>query len=187
MNANQIKFYKTLADFFRAEQTAANVKKYMTALNTLDTNRAAEVWEYLATAYETETVYCDTVFRIFYDKSAKNTVKVLTSVPAIRKMVFGLSAHVGDEDMLTIESDLILGNKLADAEEILKCIVRNPNAHFGKYMKKLVERLFIEILKKNGNARIAMSRKTCTLLLTYIAKIKTDERALLEQRIKEIN
>ena len=31
-----------------------------------------------------------------------------------------------------------------------------------------------------------MSRKLSALLLNYIAKIKTDERAMLEQRIKEL-
>ena len=54
-------------------------------------------------------------------------------------------------------------------------------------MKTLVEKLFVEILKKNNNTRIAVPKKVSALLLSHIAKIKTDERALLEQRLKEIS
>ena len=52
-------------------------------------------------------------------------------------------------------------------------------------MKELLERVFIEILKKNPSKKLEMSRKLATLLLSYVSKIKTDERAMLEQRIRE--
>ena len=52
-------------------------------------------------------------------------------------------------------------------------------------MKRVLEQVFVELLKKNP-AKIEMSKKLSTLLLTYIRNIKTDERAMLEQRIREI-
>ena len=81
--------------------------------------------------------------------------------------------------------DLLSNNKTDPAEDIFKCVVKNERIAYGPFMKELLERVFIEILKKNPSKKLEMSRKLATLLLSYVSKIKTDERAMLEQRIRE--
>lgn len=187
MNANLTKFYAAFTAFCASDRTVPDVKKHVPDMLAADFARTAEMWEYFAAADDTDPVFGDGMFRLFFAKSPKATVKLLTDVPAIRKIVYGLSPAVTEGDLLQIVADLLLSGKLADGEELIKCVLKNPNTAFGAYMKALVEKLFVEILKRSDNARIVMNRKLSALLLPYIAKIKTDERALLEQRIKEIN
>ena len=78
-----------------------------------------------------------------------------------------------------------MGNKTDVAEEYFKCLVKNERIAYGPFMKEVLERLFIEILKKNPAKRVEMSRKLSSLMTTYIGKIKTDERSMLAQRVKE--
>lgn len=47
--------------------------------------------------------------------------------------------------------------------------------------------MFIEILKKSADKKIVMNKKMQALLLSHIAKIKTEEKALLQQRLREIS
>ena len=75
--------------------------------------------------------------------------------------------------------------KTAPAEEFFKCLVKNERIAYGPFMKTLLERVFIELMKKNPAKKMEMPRKLGTLLLAYIAKIKTDEKAMLEQRVRE--
>ncbi len=187
MNANRIKFFSLFAELSRAPADAVYIGKYMKALLALDYAAAAEVWEYLTSVYPDNPLYGDMVFRLFYAKSPKAAVKFVKETPSVRRSVFGLSDKAGEGELLGIVAEALLAGKTDDADELIRCVAKNASVPFGPYMKTLVEKLFVEILKKNNNTRIAVPKKVSALLLSHIAKIKTDERALLEQRLKEIS
>ena len=186
MNANRIRFYNLFAEICR-EPSASKLTKNMSALAGLDFAAAAEVWDYFATVNPDDPIYGEEVFRLFYSKSAKATVKLVKENPSIRKSVFGLSPSVAEGVLLSVVSDSLLSGKTEEADELIRCVFKNASVTFGAYMKALVEKLFVEILKKNNNSRIVINKKVTAPLLSHIARIKTDERALLEQRLKEIN
>lgn len=194
MNAKQLKFLSLFEDMCKADPVAeATVKKFIPSFLNLDYSMALDVWDYLCSAHEdvlgktpqaSNLIGC-TVLDLFYKKGAPKTVKGIADMPAVRRMIYQYAPSAGEGTAFAILVDLLSGNKVDAADDIFKCLVRNERIAYGKVMKALLERLFIEILKKNPAKKIEMSRKLSALLLTYVSKIKTDERAMLEQRIRE--
>ncbi len=194
MNAKQLKFLTLFEQMCAADPGKdATVKKSLPGFLSLDYALATDVWEYLCTTRETEiaknkqlaVVLGIDVLDLFYRKAAPKSVKTLTESPVLRRAVYQYAPITADGTAFSILIDLLLGAKTAAADDIFKCLVKNEQIAYGAFLKKLLERLFIEILKKNPAKKIEMPRKLSALLLTYVAKIKTDERAMLEQRIRE--
>ena len=196
MNAAQLKFLQMFADFARIDinDTAAVEKQFKSFLNQ-DYSRAVDLWDYVLATYESKLtdpkvaqVFGVKLYKLFKAKSAPKAQKLLLDDPYVRRAIFQYGPNYGDGEFFNLVVDLCVMNKTAQAEEIFKCAVKNTNSKqtFGAYMQSVVERLFIEILKRSTSKRVEMSRKLSALLLNYIAKIKTDERAMLEQRIKEL-
>ena len=181
-------FVKT--DFLIDKKT---LQKSMKGFLDLDYALAVEVWDYLATTREDQianekrlaTIFGDMMFGIFYAKASTKCIKAVCDVPSVRRAVYQYSPEAGKNDNFTVLVDLLAGGKIDAADEILKCLIKNERISFGETMKRVLEQLFVELLKKNP-AKIEMSKKLSTLMLTYIKKIRTDERAMLEQRIREI-
>lgn len=197
MNSAQLKFFQMFADFARSDiEDAKSLEKSVKGFLALDYPRAVDVWEYLTATYEAELadpakalLYGDSIYKIFKSKAASKVSKTIMDVPSVRRAVFQYCPNIGEGDYFNMLVDLLVMNKVAAADEILKCVSKNTNnvMGYGPYMKAVLERLFIEILKRSDTKRIEMSRKLSALLLGYISKIKTDERAMLEQRIRELN
>lgn len=196
MNAAQLKFLQMFADFARIDidDTAAVEKQFKSFLNQ-DYTRAVDLWDYVLATYEDKLTdpkaaqfFGEKLYKLFKAKSAPKAQKLLLDDPYVRRAIFQYGTTVGDGEFFNLVVDLCVMNKTAQVEEIFKCVVRNTNSKqtFGAYMQTVIERLFIEILKRSTSKRVEMSRKLSALLLNYIAKIKTDERAMLEQRIKEL-
>ena len=194
MNAKELKYTSILESTFKDDfLTEAVAKKSFTSLLNLDFALAQNLWEYVCTAYESDlakneevaTVYGDIIFNAFYTKGAPKTVKALTDIPALRRAVFTYSPKADRGNAFGIMVDLLVGNKTVPADDIFKCLVKNERINYGPFMKELLERLFIELMKKSATKKLELSRKLGTLLLTYVSKIRTEERAMLEQRIRE--
>ena len=194
MNAKQLKFLSTFEQMCAADPlTETAAKKFFPAFLNIESAMDADVWDYLAKTYENNIAairdlgafFGDNVLDLFYKKAASRVVKIFADAPAVRRVVYQYAPLAADGTAFGILVDLLAGNKTDAADEILKCLVKNERIAYGAFLKAVLERLFIEILKKNPAKKIEMPRKTATLLLTYIAKIKTDERAMLEQRIRE--
>lgn len=194
MNPKQLKYLSLFEQMSQSDPLSDTaIKKFMPAFLNLDYALAAEAWDYLCTTRE-DKLAADpkaalalggNVFDMFYKKAAQKAVKTLADLPAVRRAVYQYSPTASENTAFNVMIDLLNSNKTDAAEEIFKCLVKNENIKYGAFMKALLERLFIEILKKNPSKKIEMSRKLSTLLLAYVAKIKTDERAMLEQRIRE--
>ncbi len=194
LNAKQLKYFQIFEQYahdgFTDEKAA---KKHFAALLQLDPALAVEVWDYVCTTQEsalaaneaTGTLFGCTVFNLLYDKAAQRTVKALADLVSVRKAVFTYAAAASTGTAFALLVEALAANKTALAEEYFKCLVKNERIEYGPFCKEVLERLFIEILKKNPSKRVEMPRKLSTLLMTYMGKIKTDERAMLLQRIKE--
>lgn len=194
MNAKQLKFYSLFEDMSKADVLLdATAKKFMTSFLNLDFALALDVWDYVCTAHEgklaqskeTAETYGSVVLDMFVKKGAPKTVKAINDLPAVRKAVYQYALVPDGGTAFGILVDLLSANKTDAADEIFKCLVKNERIEYGPLLKAVLERLFIEILKKNPSKKIEMSRKLSALLLSYVQKIKTDERAMLEQRIRE--
>lgn len=195
MNAKQLKFLNIFAELSKNGELTdgATFAKYFKRLLDLDYALAAEIWDYYATKDE-ETlasntaaaeVIGQTVFDLFYNKASTKCAKAMFDAPAVRRAVFMYNPQACSGSSFTLTVDALAANKTAEGEEIFKCMLKNPHISYGKKLEQIQDRLFIEILKKNPSKKIEMSKKLSTLMLTYIAKIKTEERAMLEQRIRE--
>lgn len=194
MTPKQLKFLSLFEAMSKADSLAeANVKKHLTSFINHDYALALDVWDYLASTRE-QTLASDkeaaqtigaAALDLFYKKAAQKTVKAISDLPAVRRAVYQYSPSAGTGTAFNILVDLLSANKTDAADDILKCLVKNERIKYGPTLKTALERLFIEILKKNPSKKLEMPRKLSQLLLAYVAKIKTDERAMLEQRIRE--
>lgn len=181
-------FVKT--DFLIDKKT---LQKSVKGFLELDYSLAVEVWDYLVTTREDQlindkriaSVLGEMMFGIFYERAPSKCVKAVCDVPSVRRAVYQHSPEACKNANFNVFVDLLVGGKTDVCDEILKCLIKNERIKFGESMKRVLEQVFVELLKKNP-AKIEMSKKLSTLLLTYIRKIKTDERAMLEQRIREI-
>lgn len=199
MNAKQLKFLKQFASLSRVDAVTdekalfANIKEFLE----LDYALALDVWEFLTIDKEgtladdpdVAAVFADKLYAMFLKKNAQRTVKAVTELPSVRRAVFQYSPSAAKGDFFDIAVDFAVANKTQICDEIFKCVSKNDatGTTFGAYMKTLVERMFIEILKKSADKKIVMNKKMQALLLSHIAKIKTEEKALLQQRLREIS
>lgn len=194
MNAKQLKFLSVFEEMSRAGFTdEATVKKHFPAVLRLDFALALDLWDYICSAYENDlaaskdvaALLGGTVADMFYKQAAQKTVKALADLPSVRRAVYQYSPRAGEGVAFGILVDLLSANKTDAADDLLKCLLKNGDVPYGPTMKKLLERVFIELMKKNPAKKMEMPRKLATLLLSYVSKIKTDEKAMLEQRIRE--
>ena len=195
LNAKSIKHMELLETFFKIdiENDKIACAKAMRALLDYDYAAAVDVWDYLSNAREEKFAANDKLsqavgfdmFNQFYARASTKCVKTVCDIPAVRRAVFQHSKSACTENSLTMLSDLLISGKLAPAEDILKCLQKSEKTHYGKTLKAVIERVFADLLKKNP-AKIQMPKALSELLLLYIKKIKTEEKAMLEQRIKEI-
>ena len=194
MNAKELKFLELFEEFLQIDIITDKIalSKSLKKLMDFDYIMAQNVWEYLSSTKEDKLIkdasYASVIgyefLNLFYAKAAQKCVKSIVDVAAIRRSVFQYNAKASDEKALQILVDLLIANKLPTSDEIFKSLAKNPHIHYGQSIKRILERVFIELLKKNPT-KIIMSAKLADLFLTYIRKIKTEEKAMLEQRIKE--
>ncbi|MCL2798176.1 MAG: hypothetical protein FWD58_09025 [Firmicutes bacterium] len=195
LNAKGLRYFELFEAFLRIDIESDKIGCAKAVRNLLDLDYAAavDIWEYMATTREEKfanneklaDAVCFDFFNQFYARASSKCIKAATEIPVLRRAVLQHSKKACTENSLTMLSDLLISLKLLPSEDILKCVLKNEKTHYGKTLKSIVERVFADLLKKNP-ARIQMPKPLAELLLTYIRKIKTDERALLEQRIKEI-
>jgi len=194
MNAKEVKFLELFEEFSKIDilENKLALSKSLKSFMTLDYNLAVNVWEFLACAKEhrlaKEEKFAELVgfefLNLFSANNATKTAKVLADVPSVRRAVYQYSKNAGQEKSLQVLVDYLVAGKVLVADEIFKVLAKNQRIHYGQAMKRVLERVFIELLKKNPS-KIEMNKKLADLFLVYIAKVKTEEKAMLEQRIKE--
>lgn len=199
MTAKQLKFYQilkkvnTLNVFTEMDKLLDSMKQVIN----LDYYAATELWEFLILDNESKlqkdiplaAVLCDKISQVFETKALTKYVKTLSENPVICRAAYTYSpsCYVRPESVSHLVTYLVPA-KIDDAAEILSCANKNTSnkATFGEFMKAVVEKLFIELLKKADDGRVRINRKTAALVQEYINKIKGPEKALLTQRLKEV-
>ncbi len=196
MNAKQIKHYEILSEFFAADTLdKANVEKRFGALLKLDYTLAEDLWEFVLVHNESKlsdkavaALLVDRVFELFLKASESRALKTVNDRAAIQHAVFTYSPTADDGDLFELAVNLLLSNKVDAVDSIFKNLFKNESmgVSFGEYMVKYLDKYFIEMMKKNAQHRVELNRKQSTLLMSYAQRVKSDEKAMLVQRIKEV-
>ena len=194
MTAKEIKYMGILKRYFAAGQNN-DEKEYVAVMNAaleFDYASAVRLWEYALAESEASMtdssharVLADVTEAVFEKKNAARLARTIAESAPVRNAIYRYSqtALTRAEPTGYLASALVTG-KTAEAEEIMKCAVRNASGDFGPFLLAAVERVIIELLKKN--AKSPMPKKLSALLLAYADKIKGDEKALIYQRIREL-
>ena len=196
MNGKQIKHYELLSGFFSSDTLkAAAVDKYFGEMLKLDYALAEDLWEYMLIRSDSDlknqtiaTLYIDRVYGIFEKAASAKLIKTVTDRAVINRAVFGFSAVCDSGSMFDIPVNLLVANKVDVVESIFKNVSKNDamSSSFGAYMIKFLDKFFIEMMKKSPQRKVELNRRQATLLMSYVQKVKGDEKAMLVQRVKEV-
>lgn len=198
MNFKLLKYYDRIFEFGKADVLSEPNKVYdfFSYLLEYDFENAAEIWEYLLevkkSALSSSQVVIsliDNILKLFVEKSASRTSKLLIDNAALRTAIYQRST-MENPFLLNVVSNLLITSKLEAAEEFLKVLQKNEAlpAGFSKTLREIIE-MVIEGLRQTAakkNIIVQMPRKVSAILLTYINKIKGADKALLTQKIKEV-
>ena len=193
MNIKSYKFYKGIFDLASSDyiNNPAAVGAFFKGALEFDFDVAAELWEYLITdaiaskvaPAKASAALGENALDLFLKKNVLRTYRLTVENEAMTNVLYSMPEKLGG-GASGVLIYFLMGNKLPDADIIIKAMQKSPS--YGASMKGVVETLFAEIKKKTGSVKVTMPKKTAEFLLSNIAKIKTSEKALLEQRIKEI-
>jgi hypothetical protein len=197
MSVKSIKHYERLFEFAKENFKAEKERTQTFFKRTLDYDydAAADIWEYILVTHEkliesAPAVLTQDILSLFMEANKTKTLKLVTENPLITKALYGVNPLACEGLTLEILVGYIAGTKTAEADELLKQVYKNTavKKSFGENMKIIIERLFVVILSRLGNTtkRVELNKKQVVFLLGYIEKIKGPEKALLEQRIKEL-
>ena len=196
MNAKQVKYYEIVSGFFASDIfNAAVVNKYFGDLLKLDYSLAEDLWEFMLIRNDSDlknpavtSLYIDKLYNMFVAANAAKAAKTIVDRPVILRAIFRFSAAAAKGDLFMLPVNLLASNKVDVADAILKQVMQNEamKPSFGQYMIDFLDRLFIEITKKDAQRRVKLNTKQSQLLLSTVQKVKGDERAMLVQRVKEV-
>ena len=196
MNAKLIKYYDLMSELFTSDMLkAATVDKIFGAILKLDYGYAEDLWEYMLIRFDSKLkdkavaeLYVDRVFDMFCAAALPKALKTVNDRAVVQRAVFGFSPSADEGEIFGMPVNLLLSNKIDTVDAIFKNLYKNElmSVSFGEYLVKFLDKFFIEIMKKNAQHRVELNRKQSTLLMSYAQKVKTDEKAMLIQRIKEV-
>lgn len=196
MNAKQIKYYDLMSELFTSDMLkAATVDKIFGAVLKLDYVYAEDLWEYMLVRFDAKLkdkavaeLYVDRVFDLFCAAALPRALKTVNERATVQRAVFGFSPTADEGEIFSLPVNLLLANKIDTVDAIFKNLSKNElmSVSFGGYLVKFLDKFFIELMKKNSQHKVELNRKQSTLLMSYAQKVKTDEKAMLVQRIKEV-
>lgn len=196
MNTKQIKYFEIVSDFFASDvYKQPVVDKYFGALIKHDYAAAEDLWEFMLIKSDKDlgnsavaSLYLDRVFELFLKSGAAKAQKTVLDRPVVERAVFEFSPSVADGELFSVPLGLLIAGKIEPAESIFKHVAKNTamGVSFGEYMIKFLDRFFIEMMKKSAQRRVKLNSKQSALLQATVQKVKGDERAMLIQRVKEV-
>ena len=198
MNTKQLKFYQILKEI-NTLNVFTDSKRLLDCINkaiVLDYYSAVEIWEFLILDNEDALakdiplafILCDKITEVFEAKANVKYVKTLSENTTVCRAVYQYSPTcLGKSGAIVNAAGYLASSKLDISDQILSSAFKNNSNKktVGEFMKAVVEKLFIELLKKSTDGKVRLARKTSDFLLGYVNKIKTPEKALLIQRLKE--
>ena len=157
-----------------------------------DFDTAVNLWEYFLEKYEkvfyvikkaNAALSTDTL-KLFYEKSLTKTLKMLSENAVLKKYLLTSSFVAFDETIKNTVSQAIVANRTENADEYLKFLCRHEE--FGKIMMEIIVSVREKLLLKADN-NLHLTKKQSTYLNSYATKIKSSDKAVVIQRIKEIS
>lgn len=195
MNAKEIKFLQLFETFSKKDylHNFDALKSSMKAFMDLDFSYGLIIWEYIAVTYESflgqskeaDMMISDAMFAFLSARAVTKVLKAMQESEILNKTAYQYSSHALTDVRFTHFSDLILSSKFSLADEIIRHLNKNEYISFGEFMKKSFDRIIVELLKKNP-AKIEMNKKLKDYLWGAVRKVRTSEKAMLEQRLREI-
>ncbi|MBD5131820.1 MAG: hypothetical protein HDT28_04405 [Clostridiales bacterium] len=196
MNAKQVKQYEILSEFFSSDiLKQAAVDKYFGAMLKLDYTYAEDLWEYMLIRNDADLknpavakLYLDRAVALFLNAAEAKALKTVIDKPVIHRAVFSFAPSAAEGALFDLAVNLLVAGKVDTVESIFKNLIKNEamKVSYGGYMIKFLDKYFIEMMKKNSTHRVELNRKQANLLMTYVQKVKGDEKAMLVQRVKEV-
>lgn len=196
MNAKQVKFYEIVSGFFASDIfNTAVVNKYFGDLLKLDYSLAEDLWEFMLIRNDSDlknpavaSLYIEKLYGMFAAANAAKVAKTIVDRPVILRAVFRFSPAAAKDELFMTPVNFLAAGKVDIADAILKQVMQNEamKPSFGQYMIEFLDRLFIELTKKDAQRRVKLNTKQSQLLLSTVQKVKGDERAMLVQRVKEV-
>jgi len=181
MNSKELRKYDLITEI--AELGGA---ERLRELANIDFTAAAEIWEYKLLKDANAFGIADVFAFLGAISETKLRTAVLGSAPLI-KLVYCNSVQSCTGANLTFLASLIVGSKIAEAEEILRQIKNNPTGDFGDRMKAVVDAVFELSMQKSGTKKANLNRKQTGLLFDFVSKMKAGAvKSLLTQRLKEL-
>ena len=173
---------------------AASYYKTVDALISFDYSSAVLVWEYFMTEEDGRmaenpalaAVLTDGTESIFEKKAGSRFVKLLTDSHTVRDGIYRRSpTALKRAETIGYAAQLMLSGKTEESDDILKSAMKNASGDFGPFMAAVVDRLIIELTRKNPN-KPSFPKKLAAQVLSFSEKIKGPEKAFIAQRIREL-
>lgn len=194
MTAKEIKYMGLLKRYFAAANSR-DEREYaavMEAAIDFDYPSAVRLWEYALLECESKMsdknyarVLCDETEAVFEKNNAARLARTIADSPTVRAALYRYSfTSLSRPEPIGYLVSAVVSGKTDEAEDIMKCALKNADGRFGEFLLAAVERVIIELIKKN--AKNPMPKKISALLLSYADKIKGAEKALIYQRIREL-
>lgn len=196
MNAKEQKYLGMLKRIMRLELPAQG-KEYIAVMKELaafDYASAVTLWEFFLTESDSALgrseyaeLLVDRTEKLMEEMSATKFARSLAESAIIRSGIYRRSATaLRRAETIGYEVQFVLGGKFDESEDVLKNAMKNNGgAYYGKFLAAVVDRMIIELVKKNP-AKPSFPKKQATHILEYSEKIKGPEKALIAQRIREL-
>jgi len=195
MTNKEIRKYDLIMEIGKTHPADDGILALFRELAGIDFVVAFEVWEYtlgkhvstLANGEISDNIE-GRVLSMFLGISESRTKQMLLDNPQLLKLIYTNASTAASGENLSILTQLILGSKVEKADEILKLVGSNKNTNmdFGDRMKTIIDDVFNTYCAKSGSKVPNLNRKQTMMLLEHALRIKGANKALLVQRVKEL-
>lgn len=196
MNAKQVKYFEIISEYFASDLLkSAAVDKYFGDMLKHDYAAAEDLWEFMLIKHDADlrnaafaALYIDRLFSLFWKFNSAKALKTVTERPVIERAIFAFSPTADSGELFAMPINLLVAGKVDVVDGIFKFLLKNEamRSSFGSYMVSYLDRFFIEMMKKDAQRKVKLNAKQTALLSGTVQKVKGDERAMLIQRVKEV-
>lgn len=174
-----------------------NVKIFFDKILAVGLGEAVEYYCYLTAKHQNDyskheqfaITLCDGAFIQMFKKEGQRALKALGDDPEFLRSVYTYSGAAADGELLEYLLNAVYSQKFERAQDIMKALMKNKRIDgFGQAMKALADGIITEAFRRAGKEgkKASLPRNVSAFLLENAQKIKSTERAVVEQRIKEI-
>jgi len=193
MNAKKIREYSLITEIAASGADNPKLPTLLAELCAVDFTTSFEMWEFMLMRNQEQlgdVKTCANIeekpFGMFVRVSETKTRQLLCESLPLQKLVYGTCASSGTSHNLAFLVNLILSNKLDDADEALRCMKSNTSIDFNEKMRVVVDSVFGTYCARNNVKVPALNKKQVKLLLSHVEKVRGPNKALLTQRLKEL-